>query len=305
MSENNTPVIELKGVTKKYNGLTALKGVDLKLEEGKIVGLLGRNGAGKSTLLNLINTLRFPTEGSIEVYGETPYENEKVLSTMCLIREQNQFQGDLKGKVILKTAEAFYTNFDRKFAEEMVEIFGLDLKKRFKTLSRGMQSAMGIAVGLASRAEITMLDEPSLGLDVVARQRFYDLLLEDYTEHPRTIILSTHLIDEVSKLFEEVIFLDEGKVTRQEDAETLRSQAQYLSGREEAVLPWLENREVLHRESFGATLIAAVYHEFTPEEKQSMKQQDIEVSGIPLQKLFIYLSQKTLSEQEEEGEAVQ
>jgi len=168
-----------------------------------------------------------------------------------------------------------------------------------------MQSAMGIAVGLASRAEITMLDEPSLGLDVVARQRFYDLLLEDYTEHPRTIILSTHLIDEVSKLFEEVIFLDEGKVTRQEDAETLRSQAQYLSGREEAVLPWLENREVLHRESFGATLIAAVYHEFTPEEKQSMKQQDIEVSGIPLQKLFIYLSQKTLSEQEEEGEAVQ
>lgn len=300
MSENNTPVIELKGVIKKYNGLTALKGVDLKLEEGKIVGLLGRNGAGKSTLLSLINTLRFPSEGSIQVYGENPYENEKVLSTMCLVREQNQFQGDLKGKVILKTAEAFYPNFDRKFAEEMVEIFGLDLKKRFKTLSRGMQSALGIVVGLASRAEITMLDEPSLGLDVVARQRFYDLLLEDYTEHPRTIILSTHLIDEVSKLFEEVIFLDEGEVTRQEDAETLRSRAQYLSGKEELVTPWLENREVLHRESFGSTLIAAVYHEFTPEEKQTMKQQDIEISGIPLQKLFIYLSQKTLSEQGEE-----
>ncbi len=303
MSENNTPVIELKGVIKKYNGLTALKGVDLKLEEGKIVGLLGRNGAGKSTLLSLINTLRFPTEGSIEVYGENPFENEKVLSTMCLVREQNQFQGDLKGKVILKTAEAFYPNFDRKFAEEMVEIFGLDLKKRFKTLSRGMQSALGIVVGLASRAEITMLDEPSLGLDVVARQRFYDLLLEDYTEHPRTIILSTHLIDEVSKLFEEVIFLDEGQVTRQEDAEALRSRAQYLSGKEELVTPWLENREVLHRESFGSTLIAAVYHEFTPEEKQNMKQQDIEISGIPLQKLFIYISQKTLSVQGEEGAA--
>ena len=301
MTDQGKPAIEMKGVTKRYNGITALQDVNLSLEAGKIYGLLGQNGAGKTTLMSLLNTLRFPTQGKVEIFGQDPYENEDILSRILLIREQNQFQEDLKVKKILKTAEAFYPHYDPHFAGELVELFQLDLNRPFKKLSRGMQSAVGIVVGLAARAEITLLDEPSLGLDVVARNHFYDRMLADYAEHPRTIVLSTHLIDEVSRLFETVIFLDKGKITRVEEAEELRNRAQYLAGNKEAVIPWLEGREVIHQESFGNSLVAAVYNGFTAEEEKQMKKQGIEISGIPLQKLFIYLSEKTLQLDGEAG----
>lgn len=287
--------IQLQNVTKKYNGTTALQDINLELEAGKIYGLLGRNGAGKTTLLSLLTTLRFPTSGSIRIFGEDPVENEAVLSQVVLIREQGQFPEDYKVDTIVKTAGAFYPHFDMDYARSLMDTFGLDPKRRFKKLSRGMQSAVGIVVGLAARAEITLLDEPSLGLDVVARQQFYDLLLDDYTEHPRTIIFSTHLIDEVSKLFESVIFLDKGRITRVEDAEDLRSHAITLSGKKEALAPWLEGREVLHQESFGNTMVATLYNSLTQEDRMSMERAGIELSGVPLQKLFIYLSKKALS----------
>ena len=296
MMNQNVPAIELSGVTKKYNGTTALSDLSLQLEAGKIYGLLGRNGAGKTTLLSLLTTLRFPTSGSIRIFGEDPAENEALLSRVVLIREQGQFPEDLSVIKILKSAAMFYPNFDMAYAKELMALFDLPPKGRFKKLSRGMQSAVGIVVGLAARAELTLLDEPSLGLDVVARQQFYDLLLEDYTEHPRTIIFSTHLIDEVSKLFESVIFLDKGRVTRMEDSEDLRNHALYLSGKSEDLAPWLEGREVLHQEAFGSTVVAAVYNGFSEDDKRKMRLAGIEISGIPLQKLFIYLSQRALSE---------
>jgi ABC-2 type transport system ATP-binding protein len=295
-NEANIPAIRLTGVTKRFNGTTALQDVSLELEAGKIYGLLGRNGAGKTTLLSLLTTLRFPTSGTIQIFGEDPVENEAILSRMVLIREQGQFPEDLKVRQILQAASVFYPRFDMDYAQHLAELFELEPKRRFKKLSRGMQSAVGIVVGLAARADITLMDEPSLGLDVVARQQFYDLLLEDYTEHPRTIVFSTHLIDEVSKLFESVIFLEKGQITRMEDSEDLRTRALYLSGKETKLEPWLEGREVLHRESFGSTLVAAVYDGYTHEEQEALRRAGIEVSGIPLQKLFIYLSRKALTE---------
>ena len=287
--------IQLENVTKKYNGTTALQDINLELEAGRIYGLLGRNGAGKTTLLNLLTTLRFPTSGTIRIFGENPVENEAILSQVVLIREQGQFPEDFTVNTIVKTAAAFYPNFDMDYAQRMMETFGLEPKKRFKKLSRGMQSAAGIVVGLAARAEITLLDEPSLGLDVVARQQFYDFLLEDYTEHPRTILFSTHLIDEVSKLFESVIFLDKGRITRVEDTEDLRSHAVTLSGRREDITPWLAGREVLHQEAFGNTMVATLYNSLTPEDRRAMERAGIDLSGVPLQKLFIYLSKKALT----------
>ncbi len=287
--------IQMEKVTKKYSGIPALQDINLELEAGKIYGLLGRNGAGKTTLLSLLNTLRYPTSGTIRIFGEDPVENEHILSQVVLIREQGQFPEDYNVDTIIKTANAFYPHFDMDYAQSLMHTFGLEPKKRFKKLSRGMQSVVGIVVGLASRAEITLLDEPSLGLDVVARQQFYDLLLEDYTDHPRTIVFSTHLIDEVSKLFETVIFLDQGRVTRVEDAEDLRSHALTLSGKREDLAPWLAGREVLHQEAFGSTMVATIYNSLTPEDRVAMEGANIDVSGVPLQKLFIYLSKKALT----------
>ena len=125
------------------------------------------------------------------------------------------------------------------------------MKRRIKKLSRGQLSAVGVIIGLASRAEITFFDEPYLGLDAVARQIFYDRLLEDYTEHPRTVILSSHLIDEVSNLIERVLVIDRGRIIMDEDTDAVRDRAANIVGDAAAVDAFVAGREVIHRESLG------------------------------------------------------
>src|SRR5690606_790531 len=137
------------------------------------------------------------TSGDALVFGVHPYENSDVLSRICFVRESQRYPDDATATHALKAARLFFQNWDQTLAERLVDDFQLPMKTRIKKLSRGQLSAVGVIIGLASRAEITFFDEPYLGLDAVARQVFYDRLLEDYTEHPRTIILSSHLIDEV------------------------------------------------------------------------------------------------------------
>ena len=284
-------VISTDRLSKKYAGTQALSDVSVNLEKDKIYGLLGRNGAGKTTLLRLLTNLDFPSSGTISIFEKDLSVDEDVLSSMILIREQGQFPEDMKGKQILESVKMFYKHYDDVYARKLVDIFNIDLSKRFKKLSRGMQSSLGIIVGLASRAEITIFDEPSLGLDVVSRQQFYDLLIEDYAEHPRTFIISTHLIDEISRLFESIIILDQGKVQLQQDTEDLRNKALYLNGKTDIIMQAVSTKKVLHLETFGSSSVAAVFDDWTEEEKHSLTNKGIELSSIPLQKLFMHLIQ--------------
>lgn len=227
--------IKCKQLTKKYGDFTALNGISFELEANKIYGLLGRNGAGKTTLLHLLHAHILPTQGSITVDGEAPFENTNVLQKICFVKESNNFKNNITVSEVLKLSALFYYNWDKDFALRLIDEFNLPLRKKVKALSKGMESAMGIIVGLASRAPITIFDEPYIGLDSVSRQLFYDLLLKDYVENPRTIILSTHLIDEVSTLFEKVLIIDQGNVLLMEDTDTLRHQAYYVTGEKEAI----------------------------------------------------------------------
>ena len=129
--------------------------------------------------------------------AQKPYENARVLSRMCFVRESQKYPDDAKPAHAFRSARLFFPNWDEAFAERLIADFQLPVDRRIKKLSRGQLSAVGVIIGLASRAEITFFDEPYLGLDAVARQIFYDRLLADYAEHPRTVILSSHLIDEV------------------------------------------------------------------------------------------------------------
>src|SRR5699024_3151830 len=140
-----------------------------------------------------------------------------------------------KVKDIFKTCEILYENWDRALAEELASMYNLPLKKKIKTYSKGMSSAVGIIVGLASKAPITIFDEPYIGLDAAGRKRFYDILIEQYEMEERMIIFSTHLIDEVSLLFEEVLILQDGELMVQENADTLRQKAFCVRGYERIV----------------------------------------------------------------------
>jgi ABC-2 type transport system ATP-binding protein len=252
-----TGIVEIENVTRKYRGTTALDDVTTKLHKDSITGLLGRNGAGKSTLMRIITGQEFVTSGRVLVDGRPPLEHDAVLRRMIFVKE-SQIYPDIKVKRALEAASWFYPNWDHELAAQLINDFALPANRPIKKLSRGMHSAVGIIIGLAARAEITLFDEPYLGLDAVARQIFYDRLLADYAEHPRTVLLSTHLIDEVANLLEHVIVIDHGRVVVDEPADELRGRALTVSGRTAAVDEFVVNRRVLNRQGIGGLSTATI-----------------------------------------------
>lgn len=205
-------IVEARNLSKRYKDVNALEDVNLSLAANRIYGLLGRNGAGKTTLMSILTAQAFATSGDALVFGKAAYENDAVLSRICFIRESQKYPDDFQPRHAFRSAALFYKNWDQGFAELLAEEFQLPMKRRIKKLSRGQLSAVGVIIGLASRAELTFFDEPYLGLDAVARQLFYDRLVQDYAEFPRTIILSSHLIDEVANLLEHVVVIDRGRI---------------------------------------------------------------------------------------------
>ena len=173
----------------------------------------------------------------------------------------------------------------------MIEDFQLPLKTTIKKLSRGQLSAVGVIIGIASRAEITFFDEPYLGLDAVARQIFYDRLLEDYTEHPRTILLSSHLIDEIANLIERVLVIDSGRILMDSSAEEAREQATNVVGDKEAVEQLVQGREILHRESLGRVASVTFLGQLTGDERRRVEAAGLELAPVPLQQLIVRLTQ--------------
>jgi ABC-2 type transport system ATP-binding protein len=249
------PVIELHELTKRFGSMTALDGVSLTIPADSITGLLGRNGAGKTTLMHVLTGQDFPTSGEVRVFGRPPAENAAVLQHIAFIKESQKYPDDFKPKHVLRSAPWFFENWDADFAARLVDDFRLPVNRRIKKLSRGQLSAVGVIVGLASRAPLTFFDEPYLGLDAVARQIFYDRLLADYAEFPRTIVLSTHLIDEVANLLEHVVVIDQGRIILDAPAEELRGRAASIVGAKAELDAFLTRRglEVLHREELGGT----------------------------------------------------
>ena len=192
-------IVEAEDLTKRFGDLTAIDNISFSLEAGKIYGLLGRNGSGKTTLLRLLTAQLFATGGKLLVIGEQPYENRRVLSQICFMKESQKYPRHWRVGDVLAMAAWCFPRWDADYASALSKDFHLPLTQKMRTLSRGALSAVGIVVGLASRVPLSIFDEP-LVLDVVARSLFYERLIADYGEHPRTILVSTHLIDEVSRL---------------------------------------------------------------------------------------------------------
>ncbi|MCK9217162.1 MAG: ABC transporter ATP-binding protein [Firmicutes bacterium] len=285
-----TYIIECEDISKSFGKTNALVDINIKIQENKIYGLLGRNGAGKSTLLNIIDAQMFPTTGEVRVFGETPFENKKVLENICLVKESGMFLKDLKVKDAIYLASLFYPNWDTGFAERLLDEFELDKNKLYKNLSLGMKSQLSIIVGLSGRSPLTIFDEPYIGLDAPGRQFFYDILMEDYMNNPRTIILSTHLIDEISNMLEEIIILHKGKVKIEGNADEIRNKAFYISGDKMQVENFIKFKKVLHEECMGENMLAVIYDSLYEKEKAEIYSSDLNISSIPMQQLFIYLT---------------
>lgn len=281
-----TVAIEVTGLTRRFGSLRAVDDVSFTVEEGIICGLLGRNGAGKTTLMQLLTGQDFATSGGIRVFGQSPVENAEVLQDICFIKESQKYPDDFRVKHVMKSAPWFFKNWDAEFASKLVEEFRLPLGRKIKKLSRGQLSSVGVIVGLASRSPLTFFDEPYLGLDAVARHLFYDRLLEDYALYPRTVILSTHLIDEVSNLLEHVLVIDEGRIIIDKSADDLRGSATTVVGAEAAVLNFAQNREVFHREHIGG-ISSITVGALSSSDKHAAIAAGLELSPVSLQQLII------------------
>jgi ABC-2 type transport system ATP-binding protein len=258
-----SPAISVAGLTRRYRGQLALDNVSFTIEPGSITGLLGRNGAGKTTLLRILAGAEFASGGSVSVLGANPVTSEALLQRIIFVREDQRYPGyGLPGgfKVwhALRAASWFYPDWDNGLADSLLADFQLPRSRAVKGLSRGMRSALGIVIGLAAHAEVTLFDEPYAGLDPVARQLFYDRLLASYAEHPRTILLSTHLIDEAAGLLERVLVIDAGRVVLDAGADEIRGAATSVSGPAIAVAEFTAGRTVWNRRRIGSQESAVV-----------------------------------------------
>ncbi len=221
----NAPLgVELDAVTHRFGSTEALTDVTVAVRPGTITGLVGRNGAGKTTLLSLVAGHRPVQHGSVRVGGHDVWEDASVTSRVCLAKDTGGVLEDQRIRHTLRIHRALRPRWDEEYAVHLLERFGVPLRRRPDQLSRGQRSVLSGVIALASRAEVTLLDEVYLGMDAVARRLFYDELMADYLAHPRTIVLSSHLLDEVEDLLEDVVVLHRGRVAAAGGADEVRQQ---------------------------------------------------------------------------------
>ena len=286
----NTSVLKAEGLCKSYGSKQVLQNLDLTIQPGKIYGLIGRNGAGKTTLLGILTAQNTKDGGEVTYGGQPVWENQEALDHICFSRELQpvQFggQNNLKVRDYLRAAAIFYPNWDREYAGRLMAEFQLEPKKKICQLSKGQMSMVTILVALASRAPLTILDEPAAGLDVVMRERFYQLLLDDFAETGRTFLVSTHIIEEAASVFEQVIILDQGRILENSPTDELIDQFRYVSGREDEVDRVCAGVEVLSRRTVGRHTTAAVRGN---PEKLAALSGDVDIAPMNLQNVFVAL----------------
>ncbi|MEE1621825.1 ATP-binding cassette domain-containing protein [Zafaria sp. Z1313] len=279
------PAIEVAGLNKHYGRTQVLDGVGFSVAENIITGLLGRNGAGKTTIMSILSGQEPKSSGTLRVFGAEPFENASVLARMCFVRENQKYPEDFKTDHVLRTGPWFFENWSAELAGELVEAFRLPVKTKIKKLSRGQLSAVAIIVGMASRAPLTIFDEPYLGLDATARAIFYDRLLKDYMEHPRTVLMSTHLIDEAANLLEHVVVIDRGRKVLDMGVEEAKSAAFTLSGPAAAVEAATAGRTVMRTQSLGGLRSATVQGRADAQARSLAAEHGLELGGVSLQDL--------------------
>ena len=250
-------MIELLNVTKRYGKTTAIDDMSLKIPEDGIYCLLGRNGAGKTTFLKLLAGHIAASEGTIVVDGKQVSPGRMPESINFV--ENSAVHFNIRISELIDIATELQDGFDREFAFEMAQRFDLNPNKKFRQLSFGMKTMLTTIMTLANNSKAILLDEPTLGFDAIMRDQFNTLLLESHNAHPRVIIVSTHLIDEIAKVTERLVIIDKGKVLVEAGIDEIDEKAYSLTGSVNAVEPLLEGLNCIGRTKLGSVMAAHIY----------------------------------------------
>lgn len=274
-------MIALKQVTKLYGQAIVLKNISLSIDEPGIYCLLGRNGAGKTTLLKSIAGYQNITGGTIQVDGKTI--TTSTLDTGVSYIENFAKHFNLPVRKLLRIASEVNSNYDYDFASEMMERFELDGNKKFNQLSLGMKTMVSTIICLASNKSVVLLDEPVLGFDAIMRVEFYDMLTESFHKHPRIIIVSTHIIEEIAKAIQKLIIIDKGSVRFFNTLQSVETKAFSISGLQKDVEAATQNLNVIGQDTVGG-LVTKYIFDNPPEQTASL-----EIHPLSLQDFFIQM----------------
>ena len=277
--------VEIDGVTKSFGSTQLFEDLSLELEDGRTYALLGRNGSGKTTLMNLMCTKYIPDSGVIKIMDEEAYENDKALSNICFMKDYIPAFEDMRISAILKYAERHYSNWNKELAQQLMKQFNLKKDKIYGLLSKGQQTAVGLIVGLCSNNRVLLLDEIYSGLDAVARKELYTIIMQEQERFARTLVLSSHLIDEMTNLFTDVLILDDGKIILNDTLDTVQVKARKLTGRKD-IDDILSEKNVLGKTQVGTMTEIYVYDDISEKELSELRDRDYKISHMNLQELF-------------------
>jgi ABC-2 type transport system ATP-binding protein len=216
-----TSLVSAEGVTKKFGSFTAVDNVSFEVESGKILGLIGPNGAGKTTLLKALLGLT-DCEGQLSVMGLDPFkQRKKLMQDICFIADVAVLPRWIRVTQLLDYVEAVHPNFSRKRAEELLQQTKIMANSKVKELSKGMVTQLHLSIIMSIDAKLLVLDEPTLGLDIIFRKEFYANLLNDYFDEERTILVTTHQVEEIENLLTDIMFINDGKILLDSPMEAL------------------------------------------------------------------------------------
>ncbi len=281
--------LKVSHVSRKYGRHEVLADISFSLEPNKIYGLLGRNGAGKSTLLNIMTNRVFASGGDVQIGDESIFDNDELLSQMFLMSEIDMYNERFKVEKIFKQTELCYGSFDWPRAHRLAQEFSVDLDDKFGGLSTGYHSIVKLIIALCVPVNFVFLDEPVLGLDANHRELFYQELLQAYEDRPRTILISTHLIEEIAQIIEHVLILDDGQISLDADTEEMTERSYAVTGPQKEVDAYTSGLNVIGKESLGGIQTNYVYGEL---DDDRVIPDTVKIQHVDLQKLFVYLTRK-------------
>lgn len=285
-----------KTLSKSYFRKKVLDELSFSIPEYTITGVVGRNGAGKTTLMKLIAGFLRPSAGELDVFGQKPFENLSVSAHSIFVDDQMSFSTALQLGEILEAGKLFYPNWNEELAQRLFAYFSFDAKGYHNRLSKGRTSTFNAILGIAARCPLTIFDEPTTGMDASVRKDFYRALLKDYIAFPRTILLSSHHLEEVEDILEHILLIDKGKVRLHMPMEDLQTYAVAVKGRKEAVQEWLYEKEIIFEREFdGRMTYAAVINDFPEFVLEKAAASGLETSFLPASDLCVMLTNQAIT----------
>jgi ABC-2 type transport system ATP-binding protein len=247
--------IEARGLRKTFKNTIALDGVDLHVEEGRILGLIGPNGAGKSTLLNCVLGL-IPFEGQLNVIGLDPWRaRDRLMREVCFIADVAVLPRWMRVWQAIDYVEGVHPRFDRAKADAFLARTQIKKTSRVRELSKGMVTQLHLALVMAIDAKLLVLDEPTLGLDLLFRKQFYESLLNDYFDRTRTIIVTTHQVEEIQQILTDMMFIDRGKIALSCSMEDFENRYVELTARPDSVGDARALKPIYERQMLGRAIL--------------------------------------------------